>query len=295
MCPRTCLVACLSVQASDCVLILFGHLALHVYASAATHACHMGEVNTKTAEIMKEHCISLYTKAQLDVLFPPLEQKSQFIEMWCPPRMAPALKDLSLNTLPSIDVLNGWNLLDDAHFEHAMSMLSMSKCDITFLCPPCTTHSKLWHSSKNKMDPEVRATQKAEGLKLLERALQVARFQLESGRKFVFEHPEGASSFQHPLMKEVQKDSDVCTIKFDQCRFGLKSKVVGMPHRKPTVFVTNVAGICAEFANMRCQCSEPHVQVQGREGGQTRASWASRYPDPMVRAIVRGVARASGA
>ena len=65
---------------------------------------------------------------------------------------------------------------------------------------------------------------------------------------------------------------------FDQCLYGLTSKVTKTPMQKRTKLLSNIPAIYETFNNVLCQGQHEHVVMQGTEGGMKRTKWAQRYP-----------------
>ncbi len=75
---------------------------------------------------------------------------------------------------------------------------------------------------------------------------------------------------------------------FDQCCFGLCSKVWQTPMRKTTTFMTNAPTVYRHFANIRCTKGDhPHVAICGQEGGESRASFSAKYPQEMCGSLMK--------
>ena len=113
----------------------------------------------------------------------------------------------------------------------------------------------------------------------------LADLQESEGRGWAFEHPDMAKSWQNKKVKAVLQHGAL-TARFDQCMFGLVSKVDKTPMRKRTRFMTNMHELHTVFHRKFCDCSHDHVAVQGSEGGERRSVWAQRYPPAMCKAAV---------
>eukprot|EP00959_Pyramimonas_sp_CCMP1952_P307499 6436412-Pyramimonas_sp.AAC.1 len=90
-------------------------------------------------------------------------------------------------------------------------------------------------------------------------------------------------------MRELANHRGEKTV-FEQCRFGLVSKITGMPMRKKTAILTNCPAAHRAFDNKMCHCPCEHQEVQGTEGGEKRAAFAAKYPPEMVQALAEAVA-----
>ena len=73
---------------------------------------------------------------------------------------------------------------------------------------------------------------------------------------------------------------------FDQCAFGLCTKIDKVPMRKRTYLLTNCDKVIARFSNKLCSRDHKHRVIEGSEGGMKRSVWAQFYPPSMVEALV---------
>jgi hypothetical protein len=128
-----------------------------------------------------------------------------------------------------------------------------------------------------------------EGIKLLDVAVWMMNLQLDDGRCFVFEHPDGADSWNRQALKAMAERKGVTCARFDQCMFGLTSKVEGTAIKKRTRFLSNIPGIFDKFNNVMCSGDHDHVACQGYEGGEKRSVHAQRYPEKLVSNIAEAV------
>jgi len=152
------------------------------------------------------------------------------------------------------------------------------------LCPPCVAFcvlQLLWNFKR--MGPERVAAVLREGRNHLRFAMACARHQLSRNRRFVFEHPTGASSWKDPEVLEIAADPTVTKVTFDQCMFGLLT-VNGNPARKRN-FLTNCPKVVARFKGCLCDKSHDHEILMGADGGKKLTRAAQRYPPKLVEAL----------
>ena len=71
-----------------------------------------------------------------------------------------------------------------------------------------------------KLPVEVVQQKIAAAMILLRHALQCAKIQYESGRKFVFGHPASATSWKLPEVKSMLELPGMHVVVFDQCMLG---------------------------------------------------------------------------
>ena len=77
--------------------------------------------------------------------------------------------------------------------------------------------------------------------------------------------------------------------RFDQCQFGLVSKVDRNPIQKTTVLCSNMPAIISAFHGRTCAGGHTHCSIQGSEGGLKRSTWAQYYPTPMCEALAKAI------
>ena len=146
--------------------------------------------------------------------------------------------------------------------------------------------STLQNLSKGRIAEGVQRVKRAEGQALLRFAMVVATRQCKGNRKFAFEHPTSATSWQEPCVRKLLSRSTVKVAAFHQCCFGLCSKVNQGLHLKPTSIMTNSNHIFDAFSGKKCSGDHIHQQIIGPEGGMSRSAWAACYPPDMCSALV---------
>ena len=126
----------------------------------------------------------------------------------------------------------------------------------------------------------------AEAELLWAHAIDCAEHQRANGRRFVILHPVNATSWKHERALQLREHPDVRDVIFDQCVFGLCTKVNRVPVRKRTRLLSNCPRIIARFKNCLCRGGHFHEVLQGVEGGVKRLRHAQIYPDPLVNALL---------
>ena len=208
-------------------------------------------------------------------------------EIFSPPRTVPEARKRGLRGNLSLDLLSGWDFRAPAQCAKCLFLLGQLDVLFAIVCPPCTMFSPLqllWNYKR--MDPEVWRLRLREAVMYVDHAMECCKEQVRRGRFFLFEHPQRSSAFELGSVTEVLALPGVRRVSFDQCMFGLKSKVRGVPMRKRTTFLTNAKPIVNAFSGRFCDCSHDHQIIEGAEGGMKRAAWAQMYPPPMVHCIV---------
>ena len=124
---------------------------------------------------------------------------------------------------------------------------------------------------------------------------EIARDQIAEGRYFLFEHPQGASSWGEDSIERLSRHPDVMKVVAHQCQFGAEIQAgphKGEPIMKPTGFLTNSPEL-AKALNRQCngrdgQCSRKkggkHVHLSG-----AHARRAAQYPSDLCHAVIHGM------
>ena len=204
-------------------------------------------------------------------------------EYYSPPRVLPIARAKGRSGSLSLDLNVGWDFRSKHLRDLSLRLLTVLQIKLLILSPPCTIFSelqRLWN--KKKMLPHVWDERWAEGKLYLSHSMHCARRQCDEGRKFVFEHPERASSWKEEAVEALQNLPGVQLVVVDLCMLGLRSKVSGIPMRKRTKFMTNCCKIAQRFASVGlCDRTHEHEVIQGSEGGVRRSAWAQCYPAPL--------------
>ena len=211
-------------------------------------------------------------------------------EAFSPPRVSKRARDRGLSGGWSLDWLTidpmtgrKWDLRDKDVQKKVIDMVMKDKPELLVLCPPCTLFSMLQNLAG---DPRVRCPAKwQEAVAMVDFAVQLCRMQAKSGRKFLFEHPLGASSWTRTELKNLMHESGIYEAKTHMCMFGMQStdKEGAAPALKPTRFLTNSTAVQGMLEK---KCSRDHRHVQLLNG---RSAAAALYPMELVDAIIDGI------
>ena len=211
--------------------------------------------------------------------------QDDLVEIYSPPRMVPLAAQKGLRATLSVDLLTGWNLLDPDVRVALVQEIKRRRPRVLMMSPPCTWFSGLMNLNWSKIKPVVREQAFRDATLHLEFCMLLADLQETQGGGWAFEHPDSAKSWRNKKVEDARQRGALMA-RFDQCMFGLVSKVDKTPMRKRTRFMTNMHELHAVFHRKFCDCSHDHVAVQGSEGGERRSVWAQRYPPAMCKAAV---------
>jgi hypothetical protein len=208
------------------------------------------------------------------------------VEIHSPARMVPMARTHGLRAELSVDLLTGWDLLNLEVRVRLVQEIKQRRPKVLMMSPPCTWFSQLMNLNWGKIKPVVREQAFLDATLHLEFCMLLADLQASQGRGWAFEHPDGAMSWRNTKVEAVLGEGAMVA-RFDQCMFGLMSKVDKIPMRKRTKFMTNMTPLYAAFDKKFCDCGHDHQVVQGSEGSEKRSVWAQRYPPALCEAALR--------
>ena len=208
--------------------------------------------------------------------------KVTMAEVYSPPRISPLLEKMGLKVGPSYDLVTNWDL-SDPHQRRAMwKSLREERPEVILACPPCTAFSRMQVINWGRMSTAKRVSMLQAGKEHLHLAIAVLKWQLRRGGGILFEHPDGATSWQEPELQALAAHHNIKTVVCDQCMFGLNVDGTGL-NRKRTRWLSNMLPVIDEL-NLRCDGSHHHVHL---DGGKPKL--AQRYPDQLCQAVARGI------
>lgn len=210
--------------------------------------------------------------------------QDDLMEVYSPPRLVPLAAKAGLRASVSLDLLTGWDFVSMDAKVAAVQEIKARRPKVLMLSPPCTMFSGLMNLNWSKLERGKREQCLHQGTNHLEFSMLLADIQDSAGRGWCFEHPAGARSWKNNAVKRMAEGSlEAC---FDQCMFGLRSKVNQVAMKKSTRLLTNIPQIYYMFHMRRCDRTHIHCSIQGSEGGEKRSVWAQRYPPPLCDQLI---------
>ena len=152
--------------------------------------------------------------------------------------------------------------------------------------PPCTAFSQLQGLNFRKMSPERVQSILKEGRRHLHFVISLYKLQLNAGRHFLHEHPQGARSWSDAQMMKLLSHPRVESTVSDQCQYGLMTPGESgglMPAKKATRWASTSPQMLSRLSR---RCPGDHVH-QHLIGG--RAADAAFYPPELITDILRGM------
>ena len=183
-----------------------------------------------------------------------------------------------------------WDLSDGKIRSKARELIKHGKPYRVVCSPMCTAFSQMQNINKNRRDPAVIKRELDEAKDHIRFAISICAAQLRENRYFMFEHPDGASSWEMPEVKKLMASACVETVNFDMCAFGMTAvgeDAVRRPVQKSTRVLTNSPEVALRLSRRcpnRSQDKEHHHIHCKLEGGQ-RCKRAQVYPRALCRAM----------
>ena len=210
------------------------------------------------------------------------EDQMDVAEVFSPPRMTSAAAKrgykpgFAMDLTTCDDEGKPWDLSCPIQQKKALQMQDKQQPWVLMACPPCKMFSLLQNLSFAKRDDEKVRTQLKEAIAHIGFAVLMCLRQARAGRKFIFEHPVGATSWRTGLLNKLFTIGGGGQVSFDLCRFGMtsedeqgKGKV-----RKRTRIVSNSMALLEELSKHQCTGDHRHVHLMAG-----RAQACQRYPE----------------
>ena len=208
-------------------------------------------------------------------------------EVYSPERVAKMAEKMGLRGGLSMDLTTGWDFNREAHRKTAIEYVTKEKPKLLIGSPMCTMFSQLQHlnwgrSEERDQEMQRRYENAVEHMKFV---AKLYKLQLDGGRYFLHEHPQGASSWDLQCMRDITGMERVLKVTAHMCAFGLVSDRNGeqMLVKKATTFATNSPHI-AHALGQQCSRDHPHAHLLAGRAGP-----AARYTDALCRAICEGL------
>ncbi len=231
--------------------------------------------------------------------------KAMISEIYSPPRVTAELRRRPRrHLLPGFafdltvcdpDTGEPWDFTKRSCRDKARHLLRQQRPFLLIGSPACTAFSTWQYLNERRVkDPSKLRRQKVAAKLHLDFVVSLYVEQVQAGGYFLHEHPQWATSWQLPTVRELLDVDGVERIHADQCQFGAEVQrggQKGWPSLKPSGFMSNAPKIL-EALGRRCTgkngaCSRPaggrHVTLEGQ---LTRDS--QQYPRALCQAMLRG-------
>ena len=183
----------------------------------------------------------------------------------------------------TIDLRTGTDLNTKEGQRQAWKKIFEQQPDVIFMAPVCAPWS-LW---SNMLPKWKQLLNRRRALPMVQFCIAVAWYQLQKGKWFMIENPQGSKMWDLDEMVALAKANGVSWGTLDQCQYGLQDPGNGKPYLKPTCLLHNFDPDLAQFLWRRCARTHDHQVIEGATLGKNRSAHAQIYPLRLCRAIAR--------
>ena len=176
------------------------HKSATVESSAHVQPCHaVNSISSskKAGGITKKQLRKLKKQVKTAVKKPQVGNKYAVVEVFCPPRFVPEVEKLGLRGL-SLDIKNGWNLDDPKTQAWVLQEMKDHPPELMVLCPPCTDAGGWFHINSLRMPVHEVLKRRVRLKKQREFCKKLIQQQIDSGGRFMFEHPSPSCTWDDP-------------------------------------------------------------------------------------------------
>ena len=186
-----------------------------------------------------------------------------------------------------LDRLDGHDLLAQEGQALLWKTLAIHQPFLVLIAFDC----RIWSLLTN-MSPSVNweLLRKTVGKKTLKLVKDICKYQHDHNRYFLLENPLPSAAWTyHDILKSLLTDCGGKFVIGDQCPYGQRDPVSGLPEQKRTGWLGNSEVILNEVGR-RCSCPHgSHQHIVGSNQFGQRSKQAASYPTALCRAICRGV------
>jgi hypothetical protein len=190
---------------------------------------------------------------------------------------------------PNYDLVVGIDLLRPDSVRQVEHYVTVHKPRIMLLSTPCTG-MKGFASLNASINPEAHARSLAVSMPLARLSARVAMAQMNDGRHFVAEHPQGSALWFLQAWRKVADYPQVVRVLMHQCMAGLVGPRSGNPVKKPTEFWASDPRLLRRLKPLQCDGNHVHAQLDGRTPGIPcdKAKDVARWPRGLRRRLADG-------
>ena len=131
---------------------------------------------------------------------------------------------------------------------------------------------------------------------LLKLVNKTVKDRVKAKRHVFIEQPLGSESLHEPEMADVlemAKDGRLIFIQVDGCSVGYKDKESGLPHKKPSYYITSMVAAESVFQHCFCDRSHEHQPLEGNNKFGSRTSQAAEWPQQLNKLVLEAIIQQS--
>ena len=130
---------------------------------------------------------------------------------------------------------------------------------------------------------------RTEGHEVLKTVNKTVKDRVRAQRHVFLEQPLGSQSLEEPEMADVRRlldEGSLMFIKVDGCVVGYKDSESGLPHKKPSYYVTSLVSAETLFSTCQCDGSHQHEILEGANKFGSRTAQASVWPHQLNEMVI---------
>lgn len=158
--------------------------------------------------------------------------------------IARSVRRRGLHAGDSLTLSAGWDFRRPADRAKALDLIRRRKPYVVMLAFPCGPLMFLNPASDL-------AVKREEGLAPIRFAIQIAKLQVQSGRRFVMENPRPSQAWKTDELELFLQESFALKVTVDMCYLNLRGPN-GLHHRKRTQLATSMQAVVSNL--LHCQC-----------------------------------------
>ena len=198
-------------------------------------------------------------------------------------RISQACASTGLRVGQPIDLRTGFDLMTKVGQKKVLEILMFQNPEIVWMAPLCSP----WSQWSNMKPEDVRYADREAVMPMVRFCVQVAKYQISKGRKFVIENPEGSAIWFTKVFLDLMKQEGVTYDNLDFCAYGLKDPVAtNLYYQKATSLLHNFPADSLSPLFQRCPNrpsgkgrKHEHQPVEGAAPGHGPRSKISQvYP-----------------
>ena len=154
---------------------------------------------------------------------------------------------------------------------------------ITHPCGPWGSWSK-FNIAKGGKSAETVLHLREESRPTLKTTNKIIKDRVKAKRHVFVEQPFGSESLDEPEMADVKKmveEGTLLFIKVDGCMVGYVDAESGLPHKKPSYYLTTMIAAESIFSNYKCSRDHEHQPLEGANRFGPRTAQAAEWPDKL--------------
>ena len=208
------------------------------------------------------------------------------IEIFSPPRIVhhAVRQGLRTTTPTNLDLTEDWDATTVTGRDRLKDILTRQKPWMTTLKSPCAPFSNMFRLNERIQDSQEQVRIQENALELLEVAMWGALSQNQTDRKFLFEHPAYASSWNTEMVSFVAGLEGVVLVTVDLCTLGMAHEDERF-HCRMTANMTNDSVVADAFRPHRRARDHKYVSSAGGRSSRGASDHDRQFCEVLMTAL----------